>query len=63
VAHGLDGTGSITNCTNYGNVTSDNSTAFGIISTNCVKKTDKCCNYGNITAKTRAAGISRTPII
>ena len=55
----MDGTGTITNCSNYGNVISENSNAFGIVTTNTVKTTDKCCNYGNVTAKVRAVGISR----
>lgn len=54
----MDGTGTITKCSNYGNVTSDNGYAFGIVTTNCVSL-NKCCNYGSITAKKDAAGIVR----
>ena len=54
----MGGIGSIKKCKNYGNVTSENGKAFGIISTNSVT-IDKCCNYGIVTAKNEASGISR----
>ena len=54
----MDGKGTIKNCKNYGNVTSENGKAFGLISTNVVT-VDRCCNYGSITAKSDASGLVR----
>ena len=51
----MDGTGTITNCSNYGNVTSENGSAYGIISS--ATTIDKCFNAGKITANQYGAGI------
>lgn len=54
----VDGKATITNCSNYGNITSENSCAWGMVDT--ATTINKCINLGNVTAKTYASGIGRS---